>query len=265
MLERRGCPIHYWVAGPADRPLVVLTHGAGVDHHSFDPHLSAIADGYRILTWDVRGHGRSRPAAEPCSVPLAVEDLLAIMDRLGHQQAALVGHSNGSYIAQEMAWRHPDRVTALVIASGTCITWPRGPFERWMLGASPAIMALLPYEMIKRMSLPLMSARPEVRRYVYQAFSSLSKKEFLAAWRGVVRCLRPEPTYTIRHPVLLVHGDQDRTGDIRKIAPRWAAGTPQCQYEVIPNAGHFAILDDPARFAALTRAFLDRWVRAPGP
>jgi len=64
--------------------------------------------------------------------------------------------------------------------------------------------------------------------------------------------------------VLLIHGDGDRTGDIRKIAPRWAAGMPHCQYEVIPNASHFAILDDPARFAALTRAFLDRWVRAPG-
>lgn len=260
VLDRRGCRLHYWVGGPVDRPLVVFTHGAGVDHRSFDPHLPAFMDAYRVMTWDVRGHGLSRPTAEPCAVPLAVEDLLAIMDRLGVERAALVGHSNGSYIAQEAAYRHPDRVAALVVASGTCLTWPRGRLERWLLDASPAIMSLLPYELIKRMSLPFMSARADVRRYVYGAFSALSKAEFLAAWNGVVRSLHPDPAYTIEHPLLLLHGDGDRTGDIRKIAPRWAAATPRCEYAVIPGASHFALLDHPERFATLTRAFLDRWV-----
>ena len=59
--------------------------------------------------------------------------------------------------------------------------------------------------------------------------------------------------------MLLVHGENDQTGDIKKIAPLWAAATPNCQYEVIPNASHFAILDNPDYFNQLMMAFLAKW------
>ena len=62
ILERNGCPIHYWIGGKADAPLVVFTHGATVDHHEWDATLSIVGEHFRILTWDMRGHGLSRPA-----------------------------------------------------------------------------------------------------------------------------------------------------------------------------------------------------------
>ena len=80
ILNRKGCPIHYWEGGAPNRPLVIFTHGACVDHRSFDQQVPAVIDEYRVLTWDVRGQGLSQPVGEPFTVPLAVEDLLAIMD-----------------------------------------------------------------------------------------------------------------------------------------------------------------------------------------
>jgi 3-oxoadipate enol-lactonase len=258
VLERNGCPLHYWVAGPQGRPLVVFTHGACVDHHSFDPHVPVVAEKYRVLAWDVRGHGLSQPMGEPLTIPLAVEDLLAIMDRLGYQQAAQVGHSNGTYITQELAFRCPERVSALVIADGTCITWKRSAFDRWILSASGELMALMPYETLKKGGLPYISANKMVQDYTYTAYSMLTKKDFLTIWRGVTNCLHYEPGYYIIQPMLLVHGDQDKTGDIMKIAPQWAAREPNCEYAIIPNARHFAILDDPGRFNELLMAFLGK-------
>lgn len=260
ILERQGCPIHYWLSGPNDRPLVVMTHGACVDHRSFDPILPALAEKYRVLTWDVRGHGLSQPMGTPFSVPLAVDDLLAILDTLGVQQAALVGHSNGTYIAQELVFRHPERVLALVIADGTDITLPRSGFDNWLVRISGDLMALFPYETLKKTSLPYLSTHKAVQDYAYAAYSMLTKADYLTIWRGVSNCLHAEPGYTIRQPMLLVHGDQDQMGDIRKIAPSWAAREPNCQYAILPNARHFAILDDPLEFTRLLLAFLDQCI-----
>jgi 3-oxoadipate enol-lactonase len=260
VLERGGCPLRYWVGGPADRPLVVFTHGVCVDHHSFDPHVPVIAQRYRVLTWDVRGHGQSRPSGQPFSVPLAVEDLLALMGAIGSEKAAFVGHSNGTYISQELAFRHPGRVLALVIADGTCITWEMSALENWLVRVSTGLMRLFPYETLKKSNLPFSSAKPEVQDYVYRAFSQLSKDEFLSLWQGAATCLHPEPGYRIAQPMLLVHGDDDRMGNIAKISPAWARREPNCQYVVMPNTRHFATLDDPDTFNRLTLDFLSRWV-----
>ena len=261
ILDRKGCPIHYWVGGQEGRPLVVFTHGACVDHRSFNPHVPVAAKEYRVLTWDVRGHGFSQPVGEPFSVPLAVEDLLAILEKLGYEKAAFIGHSNGTYITQELAYRYPERVQAMVVADGTCITWPRSSFDRWILGVSSGIMNLMPFETLKKAGLPYISDRKDIQDYIYEAFSMLTKPQFIALWNGVVTCLHDEPNYKIPQPMLLVHGDKDQTGDIKSIAPKWAAQTPNCQYEVIPNARHFAILDNPELFNQLMMDFLAKWVR----
>lgn len=259
VLERKGCPIHYWTGGQEGRPLVILTHGAGVDHRSFDNLVPPVAKEYRVLNWDVRGHGLSQPSMEPFSIPLAVEDLLAIMDMSGYQKAVFIGHSNGAYISQEVAFRHPERVQALVIADGTCITWHRTAVDRFILRASTPIMALLPDKTLKTAGLPYFSNREEVRKYAFEAFSMIPKKQFLAIWNAVATCLHDEPDYKITQPMLLVHGDNDQTGDIKKIAPLWAAASPNCQYEVIPNALHLAPMDNPVVFDQLVMAFLAKW------
>ena len=259
VLERKGCPLHYWVGGPEGRPLVVFTHGACVDHHSFDPHIPVVAQRYRVLNWDARGHGKSQPMGEPFSLPLAVEDLLAIVDQLGYQKAVFVGHSNGTYISQELAFRHPERVQALVIADGTCITWKRSAFENWLIRVSGDMMALFPYETLKKSALSMVSADKAIQDYTYQAYSLNTKKNFLTIWNGITNSLHSEPGYRITQPLLLMHGDGDAMGDIKKIAPLWARQEPNCQYVVIPNARHFAILDNEPFFTRTLMEFLNKW------
>lgn len=239
--------------------MVVLTHGAGVDHRSFDFLSPVVAEKYRVLNWDVRGHGLSQPLGEAFSIPLAVEDLLAILDLLEMHTAVFIGHSNGTYISQELAFQHPERVQALVIADGTCITWPRSALDRFILRSSAPIMALLPEQTLKKAGLPYFSNRKEVREYISEAFAMIPKRQFIAIWNAVTTCLHDEPGYHIAQPVLLTHGDNDQTGDIKKIAPLWAAALPNCQYEVIPNALHLAPLDNPTVFNRLVMAFLEKW------
>ena len=257
--ELEGCPIHYWEGGKINAPWVIFLHGACVDHVSFDPILPVFAEKYHVLAWDARGHGSSQPMGKPFTVPLAVEDLIALMDSLKIQKAFIVGHSNGTYIAQELAFRHPERIKAMVIADGTCITWSHSAFENFLVNASPALFNLYRYDTLKKASLPFASDKKEVQEYMYKAFSRLSKKDFITIWAGITRCLHAEPGYTIKVPFLLTHGENDRSGDIRKIAPAWAAREPNCKYVVIPNAAHFAPLDNPEFFTKIVMDFINQF------
>ena len=264
-LERPGCPIHYWLSGPEGRPLVVLTHGACVDHTEFDGLAPLLARRYRVLTWDVRGHGWSRPARGGFAVDRAVDDLLALLDVAGYGEATLVGHSLGGNLGQEVVFRAPDRVTALVLVGCTCNTCKLSRWEALQVRIAVPLLRLLPYGFLKRQSARASTVRPEVRAYLERVFGRLSKDEFTSILARLVRCLHYEPGYRIGKPLLLMHGAADRTGNVRDVAPTWAAREgASCQYVVIPAAGHMANLDNPELFNRALLDFLQRHVPVGG-
>jgi pimeloyl-ACP methyl ester carboxylesterase len=264
VLERDGCPIHYWLSGPEGAPLVVFTHGATADQRMFTQQLGAVARDYRVLVWDVRGHGRSQPIGSGFSIPLAVEDLLAILDRIGCAQAVLVGQSMGAYIAQELVFRHPERVLALAVIGGACITFKLSWWEDRILRSTPALFRLWPYTSLRKAFGHASAIQPEVQEYICEAAGQITKEDFSTIWSAIASCIHYEPGYRIEQPVLLTHGEFDRTGNIKKDAPRWAARDPQVRYVVIPEAGHVANMDNPAFFNQLLMEFLQKNPARPG-
>jgi len=256
VLELEGCPLHYGVAGPADRPLVVFTHGACVDRHTFDSHWPVVAEQYRVLVWDVRGHGQSQPMGADYTLARAVADLRAILDAIGAGPAVFVGHSNGGYIAQEIAFHDPQRVQGLALVSGTCITWPRDARKVRRVRSAMRLIDFLPIEWLKWVGLRMGSTRPEVRAYAYQAFSQLPPADFRKVLHAVGASIHPEPGYRIGKPILLIHGQHERTGHISKLAPLWAAHEPACRYVVIPDSKHFALMDNAEFFNRALLGFL---------
>ena len=107
LLQRGETAIRYWLSGPEDAPLVVLTHGATADHTMFDDLAPVLSQRYRVLTWDVPGHGLSQPLPSDFGIDRLVEDELALLDMVGARTAALVGQSMGGNLAQEVVFRHP--------------------------------------------------------------------------------------------------------------------------------------------------------------
>lgn len=256
VLVVEGSPIHYWTGGKEDSPWLIFMHGACVDHHSFDPILPEFLDNFKVLAWDARGHGLSQPMDKDFSVPLAVEDLLAVMAQEDIEQAVLIGHSNGTYIAQEMAFRHPEKVRALAILDGTCITWPRSKFDQWLVKASIGAFDWFPFETLKKSGLKYISSNKDLQGYAYKAYSQLSRRDFITIMKGVSVCLHSEPGYHISCPLLIMHGEDDQMGDIAKINPLWARQGSDYIYKVIPNARHLATLDNPEFVNAALKDFL---------
>jgi pimeloyl-ACP methyl ester carboxylesterase len=94
-------------------PAVVLLHSSICDRRMWDPQWHMLIDaGYRVVRCDFRGHGRSPAPTEPFN---AADDVRALLDSLGIGGVAIVGASYGGRVAQELAARWPDRVSALIL------------------------------------------------------------------------------------------------------------------------------------------------------
>jgi len=257
VLDRSGSRIHYWVTGPEDAPLVAFTHGATMDHRMFDLQRDPVVEaGYRVLAWDVRGHGRSNPIGADFTIPSVAEDLLAIVDRLGYETATFVGQSFGGFVSQEAAFRYPERVTALAMIGATNLTDPPGTLERLALRLTPFLFRVWPDSHLRKVVAKNTAATDAVRRYAYSATCQLSKREFLTVMEAVATGLHAEPGYRVGKPLLLTHGDDDRAGTVARDVPLWAETEPDARYEVIPDAGHNANQDNPGYFNEVLLSFL---------
>lgn len=110
-----GIELHYDVQG-SGLPLV-LTHGIGGSGDTWAATVAALRDRYRVITWDVRGFGRSSKPPGPYSAELWARDLAGLLDVIGVDRAYILGHSMGGVIAQRFALDFPERVAALILVS----------------------------------------------------------------------------------------------------------------------------------------------------
>jgi 3-oxoadipate enol-lactonase len=255
-LTRPGATIHYWISGPDDAPLVVFSHGAAIDHRTWEPQ-AGFAQQYRVVTYDIRGHGASL-ATKAFYFSDAVEDLSALLDDLGPASAVLVGQSMGGNLSQEVAYLQPQRVKALVLADCACNTWPLTQLERWFGKVAIALIALCPSAVLNRQTAQQSSVVPSVRAYIEQTASTMPARQQRAVLASLFSALHPDPEYRTPMPELLIRGEHDRLGNIEKVMPLWAQRDPYASYTVIRHAGHVANQDNPAQFNQVLDEFLNR-------
>lgn len=258
VLTRDGCPLHYWLIGEVGRPLLFLTHGAGLDHGLWRHNLAALAERHRVLVWDVRGHGLSRPMGARFTVPTVLGDMAALLDAVGAAEAVLIGQSMGGNLAQEFVRRHPERVRALVLVECVCNSAPLTRAERLGVRLAPALLRLYPYRALLRTSARSISDRDEVRDYCHEAMARLDKRETLEVMQATLGCVRGDPEYRIARPFMLVRGADSRAGSIAVQGPVWARREPACRADVvIPDANHCVNMDAPDAFNAAVLRFLE--------
>lgn len=229
-----------------------------MDHRMFDPQLAPLLGaGYRVLTLDFRGHGSSQPLGRlPLMIDDLAEDVLRLADHAAAPRFAMVGQSMGGLVAQRLAARHPHRVAAVIIIGANCATETLSRWERCGLRSSVSWIRLWPWGDLRRRSARATAITPETRLYAYEAMSTLTKTDFVEVWKAVAGAIRPEPEHQSQHPLLLTHGNQDRTGTVAKSMAAWARRDPSARYDVIPNAGHNANQDNPDHVNGLLLPFV---------
>lgn len=128
-VDINGMEIYYRAQGPVDGPAVILVHGFLLETATFEPLLTALAaQGYRTIAFDRPPFGLSSKAADLDYTRAAHGDLLVgLMDHLGIERAALLGHSAGGVVTASVALRYPDRVAQLIIVDGAFLEFLNEP------------------------------------------------------------------------------------------------------------------------------------------
>lgn len=255
------CHVRDW--GDPQRPALLVLHGLGAHAHTWDHVAEALADRYRVIVPDLRGHGRSGWTAS-YTWQLLLEDALSLIAALGVPQVALCGHSMGGRVAYMLASRHPGRVARMVIAEAAPLDPPAedrsGPppplaIERYATVAEAraeacrrqpyADRAALGHEVTYGLRLG------EDGRWTWRMDPALQT----ARWRGQ---LSPGPALEwpalagVRCPSLVLYGPHSA---LRDHAAAVARAIPHSQLAAIPGAAHDLPNENPAGLIRALRAF----------
>ncbi|MEM9060852.1 MAG: alpha/beta fold hydrolase [Pseudomonadota bacterium] len=114
--------------GQPDGPVVMMAHAMGTSHRIWDPQISALADRYRILRYDWRGHGNTDAPEGPYTLGQFEADAVGLMDALGLDRVNWDGISTGGMIGQGLGINHPKRISTLTLCNTTSQSspWYRG-------------------------------------------------------------------------------------------------------------------------------------------
>src|SRR5690606_11972663 len=238
-LVRPNAVIAFSDSGAPGMP-AVLTHGAGLDHTMFDSLAAGlIRNGFRIITWDLRGHGESTlaPGAR-VAARAALADLGALLDECEVRAAVLVGHALGGNLVQAFARDHPTRVRGAIVLDATWNAGPLSRLERAALTLAAPILTLIPARWLPLLMARASASTPTAVARTEELFARMPKARFVDVWRATTAFVTPPPRpHRLGVPLALLRGEKDDTGNIATAMPRWAAAEGIDEY-VIPNAGH---------------------------
>jgi pimeloyl-ACP methyl ester carboxylesterase len=134
-----GDRVYYRLEGAAGRPVVALSHSLGLDHTMWDPQIAALTARFRVLRYDLRGHGGSDATPGDYTVEQLGRDALALLDRLGLDRVAWCGVSLGGMVGQWLAAHADDRLSSLVLANTSAAHRRFRP--AWRRGGAPCSRA----------------------------------------------------------------------------------------------------------------------------
>ena len=242
-----GIAIDYEVTG--DGPVVLLGHGYGSTRHMWDEQHRALADRWRVVSWDMRGHGQTDSPDDPArySAALTVADMRALLQHLDVERAVIGGLSLGGYVSLAFVLAHPEMTRALVICDSgpgyrnaeARAQWNQRAHER------AANLEAKGLEALARRSRETQQAVHRSAQGLAHAARGMLAQEGSQVIDGLG---------SIRVPTLVIVGDQDQPF----VAPSeyMAKKIPGARLEVIPGAGHSSNLDQPEIFNRVLREFL---------
>ena len=231
-----------WYATFGSGPPVILLHG-GLGHSGNWGYQvpMLVGSGYRAVLVDSRGHGRSTRDPRPFTYELMASDVLAVMDALLLEKAAIAGWSDGACIALVLAMQTPARIAGVFFFG--CNMDPSGTKE--IAQPDPVLDRCF---------------GRHARDY---AELSATPDQFKAFADAVGQMMKTEPNYAARDladiavPVAIVQSEHDEFIKLEH-AEYLARSIPGSELIILPGVSHFAPLQRPEQFNGVLRAFLGK-------
>jgi pimeloyl-ACP methyl ester carboxylesterase len=245
-LDRNGVGIHYEVHGQG--PAVLLSHGYSATCRMWDGQIAAFQDRYRVIVWDMRGHGQSDVPSNPAAYSEAatVGDMLGILQACGESRAVIGGLSLGGYMTLAFHLRHAGMCRALML-------FDTGPgFKKDDARVAWNLRAGQRADDLEARGFAALGGSDEVRMSQHRSALGLA-----GAARGMLTQENAgviESLPSVAVPTLVLAGAND-TGFLAA-TDYMAAKIPGARKVIIPDAGHASNLHQPAAFNRAMGDFL---------
>jgi 3-oxoadipate enol-lactonase len=251
--------VSYTDQGSKEAPVIIFIHGFPLNKTMWDNQVDALKEDYRVVSYDIRGHGNSETGTDDFSIELFVADLLNLMNALRIDKASLCGLSMGGYIALNAIEKHPERFDALVLSDTNCIADPPQVKQK-RLDTIESIKAFGVEKYVNDSVVNLFApesftthkkAISDVKEMILNTSEQSLSKTLLALSLRKSTCNKL-PKITM--PVLFIVGEED------KITPPEASELmhekiKNSTLHIISHAGHLSNMENPDEFNEQLKAF----------
>lgn len=262
MLLRRGSGhIHFDLVGPAEAPVVCMTHSLTSDGGMWAEQVPVLLGaGYQVLRLDMRGHGGSSPEPGSYTIESLAGDVLAVLDALAFDSVHLIGLSMGGMIGQVIAADHPERLKSLM-ACCTTSRWEGD--EAFMRGRIATVRekgtleSIVDDNMWRRYAPGFQERNPTRYNALRETFLGTSLDGYFGCMDAILSHDVSGRLPGVRTPTLVVAGSDDQSTPPESNR-RIASLIPGAAYREIAGGRHFPNVDFNVEFDAIMLDWLKK-------
>lgn len=252
----------YALEGPEGAPVLLLANSLGTTLEVWDPIMPALTARFRVLRYDMRGHGLTdatplADAARGYSIAELAGDALALMDALGIRTAHVCGLSIGGMVAQHLAATAPGRVARVILCDTAAVIGPPEVWNTRIEGIRKSgLPAIAPGVMDRWFTEGFRAREPDLLRGYVNMVARTSLDGYLGCAMAVRDADLTEGDRTIRAPALVIVGADDPATPVAS-AQTLAALIPDARLEIIPDCSHICCVEQSEATARLLLAHLE--------
>lgn len=255
-----GTRIAYTIDGPANAPVLTMSHSLSADHSMWDPQMSALTDAYRVVRFDTRGHGASDVPAGEYTLDQLASDVISLWDHLGIESTHYCGLSMGGMIGQTLALKAPERLRTLVLCD-TASSYPPEAQAMWqeriVAAKANGLAASLDGTIDRWFSPGFVARAPAVIAGVRKMIAATPVDGYCGCGAAISRLALTDRLGEIKIPTLVICGEDD-PGTPLAMSEVIRDGIAGAELVVLPEARHLSNMEDVAGFNAALRGFLDK-------
>lgn len=256
-ITANGVETAYRFDGPEDGPVVLLANSLLTNYGMWDGQVPALADKYRVLRYDQRGHGASEAPEPPYSFDMLAEDAKGLLDGLGIETVHFCGFSMGGMTALAFAAKYPDRVRSLALCDTACRMADPGMFDGFAMAAQDfGLEALAAPTLENTFTESFRNAEPAAVARIGDMFAATSLDGFVGCCNAIEAMDHEDLLAGIALPTLIIAGAEDQMTTVDD-ARRLNDGIPGSRLVVLDDASHFSNIEQPEAFNGALRTFLD--------
>ena len=258
LIETNGINIHCELSGQPDAPVVVLSHSLGSSMVMWDPQLEVLEPHFRVLRYDMRGHGQSDVVKGAYTLEMLGQDVVGLLDALEIAKAHFVGLSIGGMIGQGLGLDHADRLLSLAL----CDTAPILPEEakplfreRMDLALSQGMASLVEGTLARWFTPFFLEQDPPMVEKIRAQIKATPVDGFIGCGHAILELNYIDRLANIEMDTLIIVGEDD-PGTPVSAAEAIHSEISNSRLEVLPSSMHLCNIEQAEAFNKALMDFL---------